>query len=246
MNELSPEARALLRAARSFDEPNEEDNRRVRSAVFARVGVGVAAGVAATVSTSSLAASTGAILTGMVAKVGVTVLLVGGLSTGAYFAMRSPAPVHPVIQAPSPPQAPIPPPAPFVQSVSDVPKVEAQPVPVVRPAKEPVPVAAPSRPSRPARPNSDVEGEVRLLEGADADLRRGDASAALARLAEHASKYPDGALREEREGMSVVALCRAGRLSEGKAAAERFLSRAPKSPLASRMRVACGIQRPTE
>jgi outer membrane protein assembly factor BamD (BamD/ComL family) len=86
----------------------------------------------------------------------------------------------------------------------------------------------------------DLEGEARLLEQADADLRRGDAQAALARLAEHAAQYPSGALREEREGIRVVALCRAGREAEGKAAAERFLARSPRSTLAARIRAACG------
>jgi outer membrane protein assembly factor BamD (BamD/ComL family) len=78
------------------------------------------------------------------------------------------------------------------------------------------------------------------LEQADADLRQGDPNAALARLAEHASRYPGGALREEREGIRVVALCRAGREAEGKAAAERFLARSPRSALATRIRAACG------
>lgn len=87
---------------------------------------------------------------------------------------------------------------------------------------------------------SDLEGEIHLLERADADLRRGDPRAALVRLAEHAAKYPAGALREEREGVHVVALCRAGRESEGKAAAEQFLARAPRSALATRIRAACG------
>jgi outer membrane protein assembly factor BamD (BamD/ComL family) len=87
---------------------------------------------------------------------------------------------------------------------------------------------------------SDLEGEAHLLEQADADLRRGDAHAALARLAEHAAKYPTGALREEREGMRVVALCRSGRNAEGNAAADRFLTRSPRSGLATRIRAACG------
>jgi hypothetical protein len=100
--------------------------------------------------------------------------------------------------------------------------------------------ARPTSAPRTSRSTQDLEGEARLLEQADADLRRGDANAALARLADHAAKYPDGALREEREGVRVVALCRAGRAAEGKAAAERFFARAPRSTLAARIRAACG------
>ena len=86
---------------------------------------------------------------------------------------------------------------------------------------------------------------MHLLEEADANLRRGDAAGALARLGEHASKFPGGELfAREREGMNVVALCQAGRQAEGRAAANRFLSRSSKSALASRIRAACGISRP--
>jgi hypothetical protein len=125
-----------------------------------------------------------------------------------------------------------------------------EPAPLIAPTPAPAhakasrarPTAPPpsERPSRAPRTTADLEGEARLLEQADADLRQGDPNAALARLAEHASRYPGGALREEREGIRVVALCRAGREAEGKAAAERFLARSPRSALATRIRAACG------
>jgi hypothetical protein len=74
-------------------------------------------------------------------------------------------------------------------------------------------------------------------------LRRGDAEAALAQLAEHAAKYPSGALADEREGIRAIALCRSGKLSEGKALADRFLSATRKSSLIMRVRAACGIEK---
>jgi hypothetical protein len=241
MSDLSPQAKALLRAARSFDEPSDEDHRRVRSSVLSRVGAGAAIGLAASMSTSTLAASTGTLLSGTVAKIGIAVLLAGGISTGAYFATRShSAPVAAVIDnvKPAPLPAPArPEPVAPVQAqamVDDSSKVEDSPTP---------PAGRSAAKARAPKVAGDIEGEVHLLEDADAALRRGDGAGALVKLNEHASKFPGGALRQEREGMTVVALCQAGRQAEGRAAAERFLSRSSKSALASRIRAACGIAR---
>src|SRR5438128_863655 len=82
--------------------------------------------------------------------------------------------------------------------------------------------------------------------GAAAELRRGDADAALARLAEHAVRYPSGALVYEREGVRAIALCRSGRIAEGRAVADRFLGSARKSSLAMRVRTACAIDKPAD
>jgi len=240
MNDLSPQARALLQAARPYDEPSDDDQRRVRSSVLSRVGAGAAIGLAATVSTSTLAASTGTILGGTVAKLGIAMLLAGGISTGAYFAThtRSVAPqaVVETVKAAPPAQG-------EAAAVVEAPVGIADTAKAV--AESPAPPAARTAGKvRAPKASGDIEGEVRLLEEADADLRRGDAAGALARLGEHASKFPGGALRQEREGMNVVALCQAGRQAEGRAAADRFLSRSSKSALASRIRAACGISRP--
>jgi hypothetical protein len=243
MNDLSPQAKALLRAARPFDEPTDDDHRRVHSSVLSRVGVGAAVGLAATVSTSTLAASTGAVLSGTVAKIGIAVLLAGGISTGAYFATHA----HPAA-----PQA-----APMVQAAPENVR-KAEPV-VLAPAaaiddsaksqavETPAPASVRAKDpgkGRSTRTTGDIEGEAQLLGDANAALGRGDAAGALARLGEHANKYPSGALRQEREGLTIVALCQAGRQSEGRAAAERFLSRTSKSAMATRIREACGIHRP--
>ena len=100
--------------------------------------------------------------------------------------------------------------------------------------------------TRVRRATPDLEGEVSLLEAADAELRRGDADAALARLAEHAVRYPSGALVYEREGVRAIALCRSGRIAEGRAVADRFLGSARKSSLAMRVRTACAIDKPAD
>jgi hypothetical protein len=88
---------------------------------------------------------------------------------------------------------------------------------------------------------SDLEGEVRLLEEADAALRRGDVDTALSRVAAHAAKFPLGALSHEREGVRAIAMCRKEHLAEGKEVAAQFLSTTRNSSLGSRVRAACGL-----
>ena len=247
MNEMSSEARDLLRAARSFDDPSDADAQRIHASVLVKVGAAVGAGAALTAASSSLSASPAALLGGTLIKVGAAILVAGGLATGAYVALRSPSGT---VAKSSVVQTPELAPASGALGSELAPSTAKEPDPVVAAA----PLSSPAKAARgrpPATtPNdragktprlaSDLEGEARLLEQADADLRRGDPSAALVSLAEHATKYPAGALKEEREGVRVVALCRAGRASEGKAAAERFLARSPRSALATRIRAACG------
>jgi hypothetical protein len=246
LDDLSGEARDLLRTARSFDEPSAADANRVHAAVLAKVGIAVGAGAAVTAATHSIAASPAAMLGATVAKLGAAIVVAGGLATAGYVALRSPSPtsVPAVMEVRVPaPQAP-PKEMPNSVAPSNVnepePRAAEVPAPTHAKAARARPTPSTDRASRVPRVAPDLEGEARLLEQADADLRRGDANAALARLAEHASRYPAGALREEREGVRVVALCRAGRESEGKLAAERFLARSPRSALATRIRAACG------
>ncbi len=234
MTDLSPEARALLGAARSFDEPGEDDFRRVRVSVLTKVAAGVGAAVGVGTS-ASYAAGASALLGSAAVKVSAAVLVVAGLA-GTYVAVR------PHVEAPRAAHV-----APTVLApTNDVPAARppiddsnASSVTVHSPTKS-RPVAAPQR----RRTTADLEGEARLLEEADAELRAGNAQAALRPLAEHAARYPNGALSEEREGIRAIALCRGGRTLEGTAAAERLLSATRKTALASRVRTACNIDKP--
>jgi hypothetical protein len=244
MDDLSREAQDLLRAARSFDDPSGADAERVHASVLAKVGIAVGAGAAITAATTSIAASPAALLGATVVKLGAAIVVAGGLATAGYVAWRAPSPksVPAVVEARDPQTVAPEPLAPMIApSVMNPPEPAVQapaPVPAKAARARPAPPAS-DRSSRAPRTTPDLEGEARLLEQADADLRRGDANAALARLAEHAARYPAGALREEREGVRVVALCRAGREAEGRAAAERVLARSPRSALATRIRAAC-------
>jgi hypothetical protein len=241
MNDLSPEALRLLRDARGFDEPSAVDAARVHASVLAKVGIAVGAGAGVTAATTSLAASPALALGVTALKIGAAIVVAGGLATASYVALRPQAAKPPpaMVTAREAPQAIVQAPAPD-PVVPETRTLEAAPPSAkVGRSRRNAPPAV-DHAERAPRATSDLEGEARLLEQADADLRRGDASAALLRLTEHAEKYPTGALREEREGIRVVALCRAGREAEGKAAAQRFLARSPRSALATRIRAACG------
>lgn len=75
-----------------------------------------------------------------------------------------------------------------------------------------------------------VREEAALLRAARA-LLASDPAGALAKLDEHARRFPSGALTEEREAARILALCKTGREDEATAAAARFVGGHPRSPL---------------
>jgi hypothetical protein len=86
---------------------------------------------------------------------------------------------------------------------------------------------------------STLEAETRLLQDAETRRRTGDGEGALALLAEHASRFPNGVLIEERAAARVFTLCDLGRWAEASREGEKFLQEAPRSPLAARVRASC-------
>jgi hypothetical protein len=93
-------------------------------------------------------------------------------------------------------------------------------------------------PEEPAR-SSDLSLEARGLSQVQRAVREGRSSEALTLLDQQERDFPQGELRQERVAARVVALCAAGRASEARALAASFLARAPRSPLATRMRTIC-------
>ena len=93
-------------------------------------------------------------------------------------------------------------------------------------------------PSFAARGDSVAE-EAALLRAAHAALARGDGDGALARLDEHAARFPRGALGEEERAARVFALCASGRKTEARALAASFVAASPRSPLAAQVRRSC-------
>ena len=86
-------------------------------------------------------------------------------------------------------------------------------------------VAAPESPADATR------AELRLLREARAAVAREDFAAALPPIAEHARRFKNGRLVEEREALRVKALGGLGRTAEARHAAAAFQARFPHSVL---------------
>jgi hypothetical protein len=144
------------------------------------------------------------------------VLLVG--VAGAVVAMRT------FVPQPLPPSQPMSP-----RSVA--------PAPVLPPAAAETPAVLPQAPiptkhaTRPATPSESYTAELELLHRAQAAYAGRDFASALAVVAEHRRRFPNGRLAEEREALRVRALIGAGRSSEARAAAASFAERFPRSVL---------------
>ncbi len=123
--------------------------------------------------------------------------------------------------------------------------------PVVVPSLAPdlPPTPAPKAQVRPSRaqapsthestPASSLAEETRMLDRARKALAAGQPQQALWVLRDASTRFPAGVLGQEREALIVVALCDAGKVDEGRAAASVFLRAHPRSALRARVEGAC-------
>lgn len=88
-------------------------------------------------------------------------------------------------------------------------------------------------------PPPDAAYEVSLLSQAQRALAEGDAVTSLARLQEHAQRFPKSALATERAALRVFAYCHLGRVSDAQAAARAFFPRGSGSPLSPKVEASC-------
>lgn len=264
MRPLKPEDRALFTAGRRALGPRDEDRARMAKALGLKVGVATAA-VGATAKGAASVGGTALAKWAFVCAVAATVGTGGvavyraqsrGLRTEPTLtAQRNEPHVHAVfpapavLGAPSTPVAPLPSP-----SATDAPaRIEATPRRAPSPAargprastvqSSAPPVAsasvAPPLPSV-APPSVDVADEARLLREADAALRAGDSARAEAFLDEHARRFPEGVLAEERDAELVLVQCAAGQAERARTSESRFLREHPRSLLAGRVKGSCG------
>ncbi len=89
-------------------------------------------------------------------------------------------------------------------------------------------------------PIDSLTEENKLLAAAHAELSRGNAGAALALLDEHAARFPRGTLAPERRATRAMALCKAGRVEEGRRELVALYGGDSKSPMAQKIDRACG------
>lgn len=127
------------------------------------------------------------------------------------------------------------------------PAPEAEPVPAPRAAesrptpRRPGPALEPSSATSPRPdPSDSLRAETELLARGWRALADRDLDAALALVREHDQRFHDGALAPEREALATVVACDRDR-ERGQGLARDFLAAHPRSPLARRVREACGL-----
>jgi hypothetical protein len=237
MNDLGRDARALLTNARGAHDAPVEAKARVRAGLAAAL---VASGGASVAGGAAQAASHAGAGAGWMtaAKIAVVIAVIGG--GVALFAGRGAA-THDSVSTKV---------AASTSVAVSIPEPVPSPAPTPAPAPAPVAVvpAAPSTPSiaAPRRVDSDrsVAAEVALLRRVSDSLRAGDAKSALAGVDEHARRFPNGTLAEEREMERIVALCALGRRDAAARATDRFARVYASSSYEPRIREACATTAP--
>jgi hypothetical protein len=123
-----------------------------------------------------------------------------------------------------------------LEASSAKPEVEARP----RRARPAPAIQRPAEEERePADPLAAVRVESSLVGRARAALRDSDPVTALRLLDEHARRFPQGELEQERELLRVTALCDAGDSTAAANAAAAFRLAFPGSPLLGHLESAC-------
>jgi RNA polymerase sigma-70 factor (ECF subfamily) len=219
LDELSPDARALVQAGRAALTPTAADSARVLAALSGRVSITPASELpAAAAAKSGLGwQAISAVVVGLVG--------VGGI---AYLGVRDEPKTVPVVTH-APPAAVV--------------AAETGTAPAPSPALAAPVVTGQSAPSATsdaqpatARRSDRLAAEVSILSRAETELHAGRFKSALKLLDEHARLFPRGTLTPERIGARVQALCGLGRVSEANADLARL---APGSLQASGARDAC-------
>jgi hypothetical protein len=238
MNDLSREACELVYAGREAFRPTDADRARVLAAITGAATLTVGSVAAASSAKLSVTALSGMFRAAHLARLlAITVPMAVG---GTYlWQSRSPSPAR----APSTAAA-------IARPVTAValPKTDEAPAPPAEskaPEQAPSPVApvSPERGTSPssetAKPSNQMREEVALLSKAQRGLSSGHAQEALEALNEHATRFPRGALAEERIATRARALCALNRRQEGEAELKRMERLNPGSAYLARAREAC-------
>jgi hypothetical protein len=237
MNDLSPEARAIVEGSRNADVLSHADRDRLKQGVLLRLAtVGVATATTGTAAGMSIAAK----LT--LTAIAATVL--GGAAFSVW-EMRRPEKTSAAVARHSTLPADSPAPQPAVTgketlAPADSPAPEAVHHDAIKKnikrALGPMPSA--TAPSAAALP-MDPEPELRVLRQAREDLRAGQPESAYRRLADYDRQHGTGVLTQERQALAVIALCKWRPGAEAQARATEFLRTTPESPLGDRVRSEC-------
>jgi hypothetical protein len=133
--------------------------------------------------------------------------------------------------------------------------VEAAPLEWIAPVEATPPVLTPARAPIPPRPRVDavdvvapakappVTEEAQLLQAARGALARREPDRALARIREHARRFADGVLAQERRVLEIRAWCQLGEPEEARRVAEASAAQLPRA-WAARAHRPCEAERP--
>jgi hypothetical protein len=243
MNDLSPEARAIVEGSRNADVLSRADRERLKQGVLLRLAtLGVATATTGTAAGMSLAAK--------LALTAIAATVLGGSAVSVWELRRLPAKPAGVAQ----------------QSSSTEVSAAVLPLPEETHKDTLVPANSPSADSRrdSARHDGakkaskhavanapapsvasavtgplDPEPELRVLRQAREDLRAGLAESAYQRLVDYDRQHGRGVLVQERQALTVIALCKWHPGSDAQTRAAEFLRSAPESPLADRVLSEC-------
>ncbi len=210
---LSPELRALLDEERAI--PAQPAAVRARAIARARAALAAGVAVPAPPPHRALPARWAAAVTLLCAASAAAVV-------AAYATHENLARLKAPIAVP-----PVPAPARMI-----VVPVTPEAPPVAPPTDDGAPVVRPRLLPSPRLPRAEaLRAELRLLRPARAAIARENFAAALPAIAEHARRFQDGRLAEEREALRVKALYGLGRSDQARRAAAAFRARFPHSVL---------------
>jgi hypothetical protein len=194
----------------------------VQIAAASAIGAGAAAAQAATGTAAAKTTALGAAAKALTAKVVIGVALGGTtLAAGGYWAAHRR--VEPPTVEPSPNLRPAP------EPIANAPAATVA-------ADPPTPPDRPSRPIDEPRQRNLLAIESRMLTEARAELRGGDARAAMATLDRMQARFPKGVLTQEREVLTIQVLAALGEGAAASRKAREFLQAYPNSPHAPQLR----------
>lgn len=247
MDELPRDAKELLALARSADEPPTAARGRVRQAVALTLTASVAtsaghAGASSSAKSAALKTPFLSTLSGKLALVSSALVMLGA---GAFVLSRTTAPSRPSESAVAPASPSLPNAAayearPAVDQPSERSAEPAAPETTVEDSAPPARVARAHKPQALAPSASDdgLRAEMTLLHDASAALDRGEVAQARSLLHAHRAQHANGQLREERQGLEVLARCMANDAS-AESSARAYLRSTPEGVLSARITSAC-------
>lgn len=178
-----------------------------------------------------LGVASAAVSLGAIKVFGVTVAVGAAAAVGIVVLQPpdEPAPIEASAESPDEPP-------PVRDAVSSAPRPVPSAVAAASPVAEP---SAPPRPPPRARavvaapaPASTLEAEAALLRGARKAQAAGRLEDALAQLADHARRFPNGQLADGRRRARIRVLCDLGRTAQARGEARVLAERSPSDPLA--------------